>query len=284
MVTTWNKQYCDHDMVASLWTFFFFCSSCQTTPNFILLSTKGQLRLPYPQGVCVHQIFFLPLLGDMLVIYISESQWLWLCMTQWKLYLEWNDVLNWCCTEVYVCVSSVHLQFTTFWTWEPPFNHITVNYSQSGLKNHLDKPPLLNSNTLNGFHWVAIPTLIPQKTAAIDFDLNEKIGSGLRIQPNDKVLTFLWPGWPGNNKSVSMLLTTVLLMYIYTACWLNNYVVQLCPFWCNSYGDRARLSRLLTESFQMRKSMDVEQISCPMTLQLQKLQVGKIVNNGWKGK
>ena len=43
---------------------------------------------------------------------------------------------------------------------------------------------------------------------------------------------------------VSMLLTTVLLMYIYTACWLNNYVVQLCPFWCNSYG--ARLSRLLT--------------------------------------
>jgi len=30
---------------------------------------------------------------------------------------------------------------------------------------------------------------------------------------------------------VSMLLTTVLLMYIYTACWLNNYVVQLCPFW-----------------------------------------------------
>ena len=41
-----------------------------------------------------------------------------------------------------------------------------------------------------------------------------------------------------------MLLTTVLLMYIYTACWLNNYVVQLCPFWCNSYG--ARLSRLLT--------------------------------------
>jgi len=77
-----------------------------------------------------------------------------------------------------------------------------------------------------------------------------------------------------------MLLTTVLLMYIYTACWLNNYVVQLCPFWCNSYGDRARLSRLLTESFQMRKSMDVEQISCPMTLQLQKLQVGKIVNNG----
>jgi len=44
--------------------------------------------------------------------------------------------------------------------------------------------------------------------------------------------------------SVSMLLTTVLLMYIYTACWLNNYVVQLCHFWCNSYG--ARLSRLLT--------------------------------------
>jgi len=44
--------------------------------------------------------------------------------------------------------------------------------------------------------------------------------------------------------TVSMLLTTVLLMYIYTACWLNNYVVQLCPFWCNSYG--ARLSRLLT--------------------------------------
>ena len=43
---------------------------------------------------------------------------------------------------------------------------------------------------------------------------------------------------------VSMLLTTVLLMYIYTARWLNNYVVQLCPFWCNSYG--ARLSRLLT--------------------------------------
>ena len=40
-------------------------------------------------------------------------------------------------------------------------------------------------------------------------------------------------------------LTTVLLMYIYTACWLNNYVVQLCPFWCNNYG--ARLSRLLTE-------------------------------------
>jgi len=33
-------------------------------------------------------------------------------------------------------------------------------------------------------------------------------------------------------------------MYIYTACWLNNYVVQLCSFWCNSYG--ARLSRLLT--------------------------------------
>jgi len=45
-------------------------------------------------------------------------------------------------------------------------------------------------------------------------------------------------------KGVSMLLTTVLLMYIYTACWLNNYVVQLCPFWCNSYG--AWLSRLLT--------------------------------------
>ena len=44
--------------------------------------------------------------------------------------------------------------------------------------------------------------------------------------------------------TVSMLLTTVLLMYIYTACWLNNYVVQLCPFWCNTYG--ARLSRLLT--------------------------------------
>jgi len=33
-------------------------------------------------------------------------------------------------------------------------------------------------------------------------------------------------------------------MYIYTAGWLNNYVVQLCPFWCNSYD--ARLSRLLT--------------------------------------
>jgi len=45
-------------------------------------------------------------------------------------------------------------------------------------------------------------------------------------------------------KGVSMLLTTALLMYIYTACWLNNYVAQLCPFWCNSYG--ARLSRLLT--------------------------------------
>ena len=45
-------------------------------------------------------------------------------------------------------------------------------------------------------------------------------------------------------KGVSMLLTTVLLKYIYTACWLNNYVVQLCLFWCNSYG--ARLSRLLT--------------------------------------
>ena len=36
-------------------------------------------------------------------------------------------------------------------------------------------------------------------------------------------------------------------MYIYTARWLNNYVVQLCPFWCNSYG--ARLSRLLTTGF-----------------------------------
>jgi len=33
-------------------------------------------------------------------------------------------------------------------------------------------------------------------------------------------------------------------IYIHTACWLNNYVVQLCPFWYNSYG--ARLSRLLT--------------------------------------
>jgi len=50
----------------------------------------------------------------------------------------------------------------------------------------------------------------------------------------------------GFGVSVSMLPTTVLLMYIYTACWLNNYVVQLCPFWCNSYG--ARLSRLLTVS------------------------------------
>jgi len=49
--------------------------------------------------------------------------------------------------------------------------------------------------------------------------------------------------------AVSMLLTTVLLMYIYTACWLNNYVVQLCPFWCNSYG--ARLSRLLTDALQI---------------------------------
>jgi hypothetical protein len=47
-------------------------------------------------------------------------------------------------------------------------------------------------------------------------------------------------------KGVSMLLTTVFLMYIYTACWQNNYVVQLYPFWCNSYG--ARLSRLLTLS------------------------------------
>jgi len=54
------------------------------------------------------------------------------------------------------------------------------------------------------------------------------------------VLPFPTQTYPG----VSMLLTTVLLMYIYTACWLNNYVVQLCPFWCNSYG--ARLSRLLT--------------------------------------
>jgi len=45
-------------------------------------------------------------------------------------------------------------------------------------------------------------------------------------------------------KGVSMLLIMVLLIYIYTACWQNNYVVQLCPFWCNSYG--ARLSRLLT--------------------------------------
>jgi hypothetical protein len=52
--------------------------------------------------------------------------------------------------------------------------------------------------------------------------------------------------YPKPHPSVSMLLTTVLLMYIYTACWLNNYVVQLCPFWCNSYG--ARLSRLLTPS------------------------------------
>ena len=49
----------------------------------------------------------------------------------------------------------------------------------------------------------------------------------------------------GNSQNVSMLLTTVLLMYIYTACWLNNYVVQLCPFWCNSYD--ARLSRLLIQ-------------------------------------
>ena len=46
---------------------------------------------------------------------------------------------------------------------------------------------------------------------------------------------------------VGMLLTTVLLMYIYTACWLNNHVVQLCPFWCNSYG--VRLSRLLTRMY-----------------------------------
>ena len=33
-------------------------------------------------------------------------------------------------------------------------------------------------------------------------------------------------------------------VHIYTACWPNNYVVQLCPFWCNNYS--ARLSRLLT--------------------------------------
>jgi hypothetical protein len=31
-------------------------------------------------------------------------------------------------------------------------------------------------------------------------------------------------------KGVSILLITILLMYIYTACWLNNHVVQLCPF------------------------------------------------------
>ena len=55
---------------------------------------------------------------------------------------------------------------------------------------------------------------------------------------------YIWTG-------VSMLLTTVLLMYIYTACWLNNYVVQLCPFWCNSYG--ARLSRLLTIDHPMTR-------------------------------
>ena len=45
-------------------------------------------------------------------------------------------------------------------------------------------------------------------------------------------------------KGVSILLTTILLMYIYTACWLNNHVVQLCPFWCNGYS--VRLSRPLT--------------------------------------
>jgi len=50
--------------------------------------------------------------------------------------------------------------------------------------------------------------------------------------------------------NVSMLFTIVLLMYIYTACWLNNYVVQLCPLWCNSYG--ARLSRLLTSAGLMQ--------------------------------
>jgi hypothetical protein len=59
----------------------------------------------------------------------------------------------------------------------------------------------------------------------------------------------MWEAWDFRDGvfvqiGVSMLLTTVLLMYIYTACWLNNYVVQLCPFWCNRYG--ARLSRLLT--------------------------------------
>jgi len=60
---------------------------------------------------------------------------------------------------------------------------------------------------------------------------------------NLKAISLLYHYYRG---SVSMLLTTVLLMYIYTACWLNNYVVQLCPFWCNSYG--ARLARLLTGS------------------------------------
>jgi hypothetical protein len=45
-------------------------------------------------------------------------------------------------------------------------------------------------------------------------------------------------------KGVSILLTTILLMYIYTACWLNNHVVQLCPFWCSGYS--ARLSRPFT--------------------------------------
>ena len=43
---------------------------------------------------------------------------------------------------------------------------------------------------------------------------------------SEKSCLYMWL-----NESVSMLLTTVLLMYIYTACWLNNYVVQLCPFW-----------------------------------------------------
>jgi imidazole glycerol phosphate synthase subunit HisF len=28
-------------------------------------------------------------------------------------------------------------------------------------------------------------------------------------------------------------LTTVLLMYIYTVCWLNRCAVQLCLFWCS---------------------------------------------------
>jgi hypothetical protein len=95
----------------------------------------------------------------------------------------------------------------------------------------------LNSNTFNGFHRVSIPTLILRNTTVIDIDLDEKKGSALGIQPSDKVLTFLRPGWPGND-----------------------------------------------ESFQMRKSMDVEQIGFPMTLQLQKSQVGKIVDNGRKGK
>jgi len=81
----------------------------------------------------------------------------------------------------------------------------------------------------------------------------------------DKIWSmFCWWGKNTNNGiyvtrvDVSMLLTTVLLMYIYTACWLNNYVVQLCPFWCNSYG--ARLSRLLTVEHKLTRSGNREMV------------------------